>query len=290
VLYIIALEVIEMDKVIIYGTYHFLGFSLCQQLLDAGIEVCGFRLNEENSEDFLEEKKCLIGRNANFEERRILDNNLVLTSEQSADKGDKETIIVISFYDMYYSKDGNPHLTFEKIITNISKHYGHALNLKLICLYPIEFVHDMPKSIMTAVNLLKKKKIQLLNIYIPTVFGPWQPSVFLFQQYLLKEYLKSEPKLDYREFTSDAIYIKDIIDTIIQLMESGESEDCLIQSSSNDQWEKGAEHLKFQELDNKKQKWDAGIASETIKIIKVKESISIAEGLENQKRHISKLY
>jgi hypothetical protein len=285
VLNIIALEVIDMDKVIIYGTYDFLGFSLCEKLLDAGIQVCGIPLNEEYSEDFLEEKKLLIGRNANFQEKTLESEDIPFLDESFEAK----TVTVISFYDIYYSRE-DPFITYEKIVTNICKQHNHHSIGQLICLFPIGFIHDFPKALITQINRLKDQKIQLKNIYIPTVFGPWQPSAFLFQQYLLKEYLNSEPKLDNREFTSDAIYIKDIIDTIIQLMDSEEKVDCLIQSSSQDQWLKGANHLKVEEMDTKKQELEIKSASEQIKIIKVNESISITEGLELQKKHLSRLY
>lgn len=275
-----------MDKVIIYGTYHFLGFNLCEKLLDEGIQVDGYRLNEAISEDFLEEKKFLIGRNANFVEKIVGD----LEVSSSEDSFISETIIVISFYDMFFSLEENPFHTFEKIIRNISKQYSHASHVKLLCLFPIDFIQEIPKSILEQVNLIKGKQIPLQIIYIPTVFGPWQPSVFLFQQYLLKEYLKAEPKLDKRESTIDAIYITDIIDTIIQLINSNEKNDCLIQSSSEGQWVKGAQHLKLKETNTKIHPMNGQTDSKTIKIIKVKESMSIIEGLEQQKRHLSRLF
>jgi hypothetical protein len=274
-----------MDKVIIYGTYHFLGFSLCEKLLDEGIQVDGYRFNEAISEDFLEEKKFLIGRNANFDEKIVGDVE-VPSSDYSLLSG---TIIVISFYDLFFSLEENPFSTFEKIVRNISKQYSHASLVKLICLFPIDFIQDVPKSVLDQLNLIRGKQIPLQIIYIPTVVGPWQPAVFLFQQYLLKEHLKIEPKLDERESTVDAIYIKDVIETIIQLMDSTEVNDCLIQSSGDGQWEKGADYLKLKEINTKKQPIKGIADSDSIKVMKVKESTSIVEGLERQKRHLSRL-
>jgi hypothetical protein len=284
VLNTIVLGVIDMDKVIIYGTYHFLGFSLCEKLLDEGIQVCGFRLTEEISEDFLEEKKYLIGRNANFEEKMV--GSEAVTFMEDSLKSDM--IIVISFYDIYYSIDENPFLILEKILMNINNQYSDSPHVKVIILFPTEFIKDIPEAVNRQFNHLKEKKLKVQKIYIPTVFGPWQPSVFLFQQFLLKEFLKAEPKLDKRETTSDAIYIKDLIDMIIKLMDSTETNDYLIQSHSSGQWYKGAEHLKL-ELDTNKQAINGLTASDTIKIMKVKESISIIEGLEQQKKHLSRL-
>jgi nucleoside-diphosphate-sugar epimerase len=274
-----------MDKVIIYGTYHFLGFSLCEKLLDEGIQVDGYRFNETISEDFLEAKKFLIGRNANFEEKIVGDEE-ALSSEDSVLS---ETIIVISFYDMFFSLEENPFPIFEKIVRNISKQYSHHSHIKLICLLPINYIHDLPKSLMEQLNLIKGNQIPLQIIYIPTVVGPWQPSVFLFQQYLLKEYLKIEPKMDKRESTVDAIYIKDVVEIIIHLMDSSEIADCLLQSSGAGQWEKGADYLKLTEINNKNKSIKGSSDSDSIKVIKVKEGTSIVEGLEQQKRHLSRL-
>jgi hypothetical protein len=278
----IVLEVNDMDKVIIYGTYHFLGFNLCEKLLEEGIQVCGFQLNETNHEDFLEEKKLLIGRNANFEEKIVGGEDKYLVEETL----NSEIIIVISFYDVYYSSDANPLPTYKKIITNIMQQYSQSTCLKVLCLFPIDYIHDFPEILMEQINLLKGQNIPVQMIYLPTIFGPWQPSVFLFQQYLLKEYQNTEPKLDKRESTLDAIYINDLMKTILQLMCSNELNDVLIQSSTSEQWEKGATHLELKHMDFKKQKQIEG----NIKIMKVKESISIGEGLEQQKRHLSRLF
>jgi hypothetical protein len=281
----IVLGVIDMERVIIYGTYHFLGFSLCEKLLDEGIQVCGFRLSEDISEDFLEEKKLLIGRNANFEEK-IVGSEAATFMEDSLKS---DMIIVISFYDIYYSIDEYPFLILEKILKNINKQYSDVSNVKVIILFPTEFIEDIPEAVNRQFNFLKENKLKVQKIYIPTVFGPWQPSVFLFQQYLLKEFLKAEPKLDKRETTSDAIYIKDIIEMIIRLMKSKEMNDYLIQSNSSGQWFKGAEHLKLK-LDTNKQAINGLTADDTVNIIKLKESISIIDGLEQQKRHLSRLF
>jgi hypothetical protein len=284
VLNAIVLEVIDMDRVIIYGTYHFLGFSLCEKLLDEGIQVCGFRLSEGISEDFLEEKKLLIGRNANFEEKMV--GSEAVTFMEDALKSDM--IIVISFYDIYYSIDEYPFLILEKILMNINKQYSDVPSVKVIILFPTDFI-DIPEAVNRQFYHLKENEFRIQKIYIPTVFGPWQPSVFLFQQYLLKEFLNAEPKLDKRETTSDAIFIKDIIDLIIKLIKSNEMNDYLIQSNSGGQWFKGAEHLKLK-LDTNKQAINDLTVDDTVNIIKLKESISIIDGLEQQKRHLSRLF
>ena len=58
-----------MDKVIIVGTYEFIGFQLCLSLLEQGREVIGIHLNTNSKDPFLEEKRFEIGRNSNFTEQ-----------------------------------------------------------------------------------------------------------------------------------------------------------------------------------------------------------------------------
>lgn len=275
-----------MDKVIIFGTYHFLGFSLCEKLLEEGIEVCGYRFDDNKNEEFLEEKKLLIGRNANFEEREYGN----FKKEKLIDESLKsEKVIVISFYDLYFALKGSIFHTLNKVIEYIKMAENYYSNFKLICLFPINYLNDFPTKLKDSIDLIKKKNITVQSIYLPTIFGPWQSSTFLFQQFLLKEYQKAVPKLDIRESTDDAIYITDVIETIFQLMHSADSADLLIQSSNGKQWIKGAEHFKWEGAVNHQHSIEVKLIEENIKLINLKDNTSIEDGIEQQKRHLARL-
>ena len=58
-----------MDKAIIVGVYEFIGFHLCEALLQEGIEVYGVNLPIDTSDHVVDEKRLLIGRNSNFQEK-----------------------------------------------------------------------------------------------------------------------------------------------------------------------------------------------------------------------------
>jgi nucleoside-diphosphate-sugar epimerase len=267
-----------MDKVIIYGTYHFIGFNLCKKLLDEGIQVVGYRLFENDEEGFLEEKKLLIGRNANFEER-LLSNEEMLVEEKS--------IFVISFYDLYFSEFENTSSNYEDFFVEIQKQCKSNENAKLVCLFPHAYIEGLPKFLQDQLSLMKEIPIQ--SIYLPTVYGPWQSNKFLFQQSLLKDYLNIIPKYEKKENTTDAIYINDIINEIIRIMDDADSINVLFQSKNGEQWKKGAQYLQLEyDFDLNEMKKEIRL-NDDMKIIKINESVSIQEGLDIQKKHLSTL-
>jgi hypothetical protein len=273
-----------MDRVTIYGTYHFIGFSLCEGFLEKGIRVYGYRFEQEN-EEFLDEKKMSIGRNANFQEKNIVGKDIEI--EEVLD--DEKTVIVLSLYDLYFSDMENPIPYFENLLIDMLKRYEDIPIEKLVCLLPINFLYDPLNSLRLKFNEMKENKIQIQEIYLPTVFGPWQPSVFLYQQFLTKDYLNREPLLNDREATLDAIYIKDAIEEIIQLIFSAENNIVQIQSKTSEQWLKGAQHLQLKDLGEINRLEKEMFSEENVNIIRLKESISIEEGLEIQKKHLSRL-
>lgn len=61
-----------MDRAVILGTFEFIGFSLCKNLLDQGCEIDGIHFDKEQDDALIHEKRLTIGRNANFNEKTIL--------------------------------------------------------------------------------------------------------------------------------------------------------------------------------------------------------------------------
>jgi hypothetical protein len=267
-----------MDKVIIFGTYHFIGFSLCQELLESGIEVFGFRWTENFTEEHLEEKRLLIGRNANFKESQLDDIG----------KGEIASII-ISYYDLYYSKMANPEKIFEQSIPIFNQCCKSITNVHILFLLPMIYINQMPETLIKYLNNLNQKQIPYQLIFLPTVFGPWQSSVFLFQKYLQSNEKRSDLDLDEREWTEDAIYVKDATTEIIKIMNGLEPYDYLLKSTLQNQWIAGARYLQIEKYISDIQQLIQLDSKENIKEIAVKESIKIEDGLDKQKSHFKKL-
>jgi hypothetical protein len=271
-----------MDKVAIFGTYHFLGFNLCEKMLEEGIEVVGYRFCDDDKEEYIEHKQFLIGRNANFTEKILTseDEYLFETTDEST------TILIFSFYDLYFS---TKEMSYTYIQNFLTKHISTKSYARIIILFPIEFLKSMPKAILSKINQLKGQSIKIQAIYLPTIYGPWQSSLFMFQQYLLKNQDK-RPKLDHRENTTDAIYIKDVVDKILRIIDSLEASDLVIKSGKLDQWKKGIQYLQAEDLISWSEVQENNNSSdEEIKVLTIDNGEKIETGLEIQKKHTLKL-
>jgi hypothetical protein len=267
-----------MDKVIIFGTYHFMGFSLCQELLELGIEVSGFRWAEDSIEENLEEKRLLIGRNANFKESQLDDF-----------ENDKIASIIISYYDLYYSKMANPDKIFEQSIPIFNQFSKSITNIHILFLLPMIYIKQIPETLKKYFNNLNQMQIPYQIIFLPTIFGPWQSSVFLFQKYLQSNERLSDLNLDEREWTLDAIYVKDATKEIIKLMNGSEPYDYILKSTLKNQWIAGARYLQLERYFSEIPQFIELEVKEKVKVITVKESIKIEDGLNKQKKHFKKL-
>lgn len=267
-----------MDKAIIYGVYHFLGFSLCKQLLEQGIQVDGYPIGNLEEHEFLDEKKFLIGRNANFYECHLNDDPLI------SDESTQKNVAVISFYDLYFFSN-KVDLFFQQILTCILKLTKIE---RIICLCPDNIQTTHQEMIKTQFNSSNLSNIPLLFIYLPTIFGPWQSSSFYFQQHLLKEYTDIEPKLDQRENTMDAIYIDDVINDIIKIIQSEEKTDVHLKSNESDKWLKCASYLNIEEVEKvikEKNQFKTG----NLRKREIMEETSIEKGFHIQKNHLKNL-
>ncbi|MHC0036708.1 hypothetical protein [Pseudoneobacillus sp. C159] len=266
-----------MDKVVIFGIYHFLGFNLCQEFLEAGIEVQGYRWSEDCIEEHLEEKRLLIGRNANFTEKRLDD----FVEEI-------ETSMIVSYYDLYYSKKVNPISLFEQY-TALNNRNHHLAKKHIVFLLPIVFVNRMPESLNKHFTDLEQNHVRFQIIYLPTVFGPWQPSAFLFQKYLQANETKMEIELDERELTVDAIYIHDLTKEMAKIMNDHENSQYIIQSTKPNQWYACARYLNLERFISNIPEQNKPKIDERIKLISINESIKIEDGLNKQKVHLKRL-
>jgi hypothetical protein len=273
-----------MDKVIIYGIYHFLGFSLCLQLLEGGIQVDGYRLTKSNCEEFLDDKKFMIGRNANYVEKTEISMDGIGNQTMN-----DEAVIVISFYDLYFSEEGKRLSSYKDIFDDILKRYSQDSITKVECLFPNSFLFDSSPSVKEIICSLKNNKIPLQFIFIPTIFGPWQPSTFFYQKNILKQYQNLELTLDERESTKDALFITDVVEEIVRQMRSSETKSIQLVSDVNEKWLQGAKYLQVENLAiTKTIKKEKQVSLDVHKLI-IPEKTSLKEGIDEQKRHLSRL-
>ncbi|WP_066294949.1 hypothetical protein [Bacillus sp. FJAT-29937] len=267
-----------MDRAVIIGAFQFLGFHFCRSLLDLGFEVVGVRSENEEKDAHLIEKRMEIGRNANFSEINM--SELLSQVELHA-----QTLILIDYYS--FSAAGQRVLSkedhvLERFIINNKQKIAET-DTRIISLLPVQWLHQKNKNIQ---HILENEIISH-RIFLPTIYGPWQPNSFLFQQYLMK---LSNPDRELSihdcEWVHDTLYIGDIVEPILKLAETTSADAYTLKSDIPHYWKKCAEYLSIpadvlEMIPNK----DAPERSE-IKIKTVKNRTLFSEGIENQKRHL----
>jgi hypothetical protein len=230
---------IVMDKVVIVGVFDFANFHVCKALLDKGIEVRGVQIETEENEGIVFEKRLEIGRNANFAEVSLED-----ISNQSSEN---ETI-VLSVYDLYMRHKEDYLLNDDRISNLISMCNWE----NIVILVPSQLLKNVidSKAEVIVEDFLTRTKAQNKDIYLlylPTIFGPWQPETFLFQSSILTDMNRGKPFKGLREEISDALFVEDTVKSIIEIIEKKEPGRYLLQSGKSNQWDLCAALLQINE-------------------------------------------
>ncbi|MDF2854709.1 MAG: hypothetical protein K0Q87_560 [Neobacillus sp.] len=235
-----------MDKAVIFDVFNFVSFHLCKALLDKGIEVEGICIENSVNDDFTDEKRLEIGRNANFSESLLFDwSNRDLTEGKMT--------IICSVYDIY--------MTFNENILKMEAEANQFINYLKKQSDKIELlVLLVPRQIMTGeveneallvmndfINRAEEvtEKIQLH--YLPSIYGPWQPPTYVFQHTILSKMNKQGEFKGLREETIDALYIDDTVLTLIDLIENNKAGRYHLESGQENQWDFCAQYLQVDE-------------------------------------------
>jgi hypothetical protein len=212
-----------MERSAILGVYDYIGYGLCKYMLDLGVEIEGIDLSNKPNDYFTEEKRMEIGRNANFSEVPFKEWN----------GSNAKEIVFISLYQDYLDSVNTP---LEK---GLLQKLNSLENVPVVLILPAYLAQKNAKD-----KLSISKKSKVTEIYLPTIFGPWQPEGFFFQQALNWQDKDGEiPEAEEWEWTADAIYIDDAIRTIVELSGSGQAGSFLVTSGTKDRWQKCAEEL-----------------------------------------------
>jgi nucleoside-diphosphate-sugar epimerase len=268
-----------MDKVVMVGVFDFVNFHVCKALLDKGIEVRGVQIETEDESDILIEKRLEIGRNANFTEVSIGDILI--------DSYENETI-VLSVYDLYMRYKEEYLLNEDMLFNLISKNKWE----QIVILVPSQMLTNEFESkaeivIDDFINRAESHKQDIHLLYLPTIFGAWQPDTFMFQNSILTDMNRGKPFRGLREETSDAIFVEDTVHAIIEIIENKLPGRYLLQSGKSNQWNLCASFLRINEQGSTERKAEAN--EDKITIFTVKNTVSIAEGLTKQIDHAHRI-
>ena len=245
-----------MPEHIVLSPYSFVGFEICNKLMEEGIEVTGVDLPVSVNPDPLEkdEKELYLGRNSNFTIKKL-----------------------------------------EHIISEIKNEYTFYISdVNLNDEAWLKYTDEMPKSnngrviyVVTDQKWLMNRHIQKrinTTIILPTVYGPWAPENTMFYKCLNRtEFPFEQYEIEEKR---DAIYISDAITAIFDVvsLEHGIYE---VQSDIKDHWQLLLKELGYQIIVDDWNEESFHNRRSDIKTYVAETKISPQEGIEIVKKHLS---
>ncbi|WP_079508082.1 hypothetical protein [Mesobacillus jeotgali] len=264
-----------MERAAIFGVYDFIGYSLCRHMLDIGIEVEGIHPAGEGEDYYTEEKRLEIGRNANFIETSLLDWQAVET----------EDFLFITLFEAFLDEDRTVDF-LETLLTKLE--FRNSKEMSTVVVLPAYFAQKNAKLEKAGVELnrfINNRLPSILTIYLPTIYGPWQPGKFFFQQVMnhSSNEIRELPDVSQLEWTDDCLYIDDAVKSIREMAESGKHGQFLLSSGDSGRWKACVREL----LGKEPAMPGCCVAKpnfkETIKFSKVASNEEVSRGLSKQR-------
>jgi len=218
-----------MNKAIVVGAFGFLGYGVTKAMLEEGMEVIALS-NTDEKNCFKAEKRMEVGRNANF----IEDIEWGELHEEN-----EELRLIIPLYDFYMN--GTEKKVYERVLGREDHPLFSLENCSVTYLLPYQVANE--QGFQKFKDFMKNRGFSSYQeIYFPTLYGPWQPDVYYFQQVLaFYRSDKSEYNLSSRESIEDAIYIEDAASIVLQLKE--DSGKFVVHSGKTNGWMECFLHL-----------------------------------------------
>jgi len=213
-----------MDKVAICGVLQLLGFHLCKECLNLGIEVIGFD-NFEKNKPIKDEMLMEIGRNANFQ---------FIEAKEELDKFKRYLQDVEMFY--YLNDELEDMSKIEQIAAICDE-----LSMPVVTASSLEVYgkcdgicnEDAPLHPMTKYG--KRKKLeehywlkdaeangrQIAIFRLPNLFGPWQNPTDRFHQLayqLVKNNVSLHTIINYSSLSRDYMFVNNAVDALLLAM------------------------------------------------------------------------
>jgi hypothetical protein len=265
-----------MEAATIVGVYDFIGYRLCQYMLDMGIAITGVHFEKHQENENMEEKRLEIGRNANFQELSFRD----------WDAENVKGVLFISLLEKLQSSQ--EEMINQKLMKKLDQITNG--NLQIILILP-GYLAEKNQLQHALSEYLTRRNFTVLEFYLPTVYGPWQPDYYFFQQcidYSLNGNLI--PVLAEWEWNNDAIYIDDGVSLILESVEGRAQGKYFMTSGKSDQWFDCAELLldgRFEATWRKPQIKPK--IHNYIEILTLKNNEEISSGLSRQKKQFCRI-
>ncbi|MBS8263072.1 hypothetical protein DYI25_01320 [Mesobacillus boroniphilus] len=270
-----------MERATILGIYDFIGYSLCRYMLDLGVEIDGID-PEGNIEDyFTEEKRLEIGRNANFTEIGLKD------WEVEGAKG----FLFVTLFGSLQTRKGTDDIV-EALLTKLENR--HLKRLPTAVILPAYFAQENVKlreADTKISHFISSRESTLLTIYLPTIYGPWQPEDCFFQQTMTLSSIDDRkiPDIGQWEWTHDCLYIDDAVKTIKEMAESGHQGQYILSSGEQGRWLQCAEELLGKEAAILRKEVKTPVIKGSIQVRPVEQNEQISKGLSRQKEQFTRI-
>ncbi|WP_419883424.1 hypothetical protein ACN6MY_07625 [Peribacillus sp. B-H-3] len=267
-----------MCSLIVIGALQFTGFHLTERLLDRGEKVLGIDHVQGDEDDYIHEhKKDAFGRNANFISSAF--------HEKLPSSFPGASAIYVCLYDFWRM----PGRDTKKIADAINK---ILINLKNVQPLPTLTIFiplgqkEQSFAEHTELWTILKSFAHAQFVYLPTIYGPWQPESFAFETGIQKKSKEQTIEAISLEYRNDAIYISDFIDALDKLKEH-DGGNIVLESAEKQQWPACANLIFDTEILDRFP--SEGECLQTANVLKVKNSVSPDEGINMQKEHWRKI-
>ncbi|RLQ97206.1 Rossmann-fold NAD(P)-binding domain-containing protein [Falsibacillus albus] len=256
-----------MEQAVVLCAGQFIGFAFCKELLNRGYTVTAVD-HEEWFTGVQEEKWLEFGRNSNIR---------YIPFDEWNPSGTESSYFFIPIYDYISTNNADG-------LMSLNDKFGGVSNLgnnRCVLLEPHRpLLSEHQNEADRAFDSVKSAK-SLIKVFLPTIYGPWQPSAFAF--YKLIENKHPLCLGECSDSPPDAIFIDDAANAVLTYLEETDDDfDVVLNSGRKNEWLNGLKYLdeKFKvTIDEMKPfKRDSAHIS-----LSVKSPLSIEEGLERQK-------
>lgn len=257
----------KMEQTIVIGAHQFIGFHLTNKLLEKGKTVIGI---DDSTNKETNEMDLYIGRNANYS---------FLTLEQLKEvKVSEQTTVFIDWYDIQINRE-NCRISAEEL-TNVLQRWGEHKEPNVLVLCPMVQESEEP---FIEWKRIKSEKI----IYLPTVYGPWQPVTMAFAA-AISDVDTNDIRTFKNDYRLDAIFIDDVLNALTEIQKQ-EHQTIILESTSENQWAACAAELNKPELIETLTSDENRVYNEKAVYHKVINSVSPKQGIALQIEHFEKM-
>lgn len=293
-----------MQKAVVLGGLGFIGYHLCQELLEKGVEVVCIEKQDPREYPELDEKLMYMGRNAAFDWMLgdLDDTDGCLFTKIS----EADTVFHMASPVSLESKWQLKNQTVQQA-TRWIQAISQAMKKDAMLIFPstVEVYGDVPGLIteetppqpISPYGLIKYELEQSIAkeaeahqlrysiLRLPTVFGPWQRTDMTFAQLL-----NHEEEIYKDRSTLDALYVTDVAKGFVQAATKRDRSSIYhLTSGKRNQWFIGAKLLgACEELLKESYTRSSLSPKKAEEQLQFTASVTIEEGIRQQEEHVQK--